>query len=110
MTDADLLLFLDLDPARLEPAPPWTPSGRAGIERLQGRHPCLRCGRPSTVAGAIELAGHGRRWVDRCMSCLIATTPRSGARERAPLEDVLAAVTEAARETGATITIVTDMA
>ncbi|WP_329612515.1 hypothetical protein OG244_03735 [Streptomyces brevispora] len=106
MTDADLLLFLGLDPARLDPALPWTPCGGAAIERLRGRRPCVRCGWPSTVAGAVDIPGHGRRWVDRCMPCLTATTPRGEAR--APLEHTLAAVTGAAREADAKITIVTD--
>lgn len=108
MTDADLLQSLGIDPARLEPAPPGTAWGGAGIERLQGRHPCARCGHPSTVAGTVDIPGHGRRWVDRCMPCLIATTPRSTLR--APLVATLATIREAAREAGATITIVTDTA
>ncbi|MFJ5817235.1 hypothetical protein ACIQGT_25550 [Streptomyces sp. NPDC093108] len=78
MIDADLLRSLAIDPSALDPAPPWAPCGSAGIQRLHGRHPCVRCGRPSTVAGVVEVPGHGRRWVDRCVPCLVATTPRGG--------------------------------
>ncbi|MFG3136157.1 hypothetical protein ACGFZA_08025 [Streptomyces sp. NPDC048211] len=106
MTDADLLQSLGVDPAHLDPAPPWTPRGTAEIGRLKARHPCLRCGAQSTVAGAVDVPGLGRRWVDRCMPCLVATTPRGGPQK--PLEDIAAAIREAAREAGATVTIVTD--
>lgn len=106
MTDADLLQSLGIDPAHLDQAPPWTPCGSAEIERLQARHPCLRCGQPSTVAGTVDIPGLGRRWVDRCMPCLVATTPRGGSQK--PLEDTMAAIRKAAREAGATVTIVTD--
>ncbi|WP_371602307.1 hypothetical protein OG345_05305 [Streptomyces sp. NBC_01220] len=104
--DADLLQSLGVDPAQLDPAPLWTPCGSASIERLQGRHPCLRCGQPSTVAGVVEVLGFGRRWIDRCMPCLVASTPRGG--PRVPLESTVAVIREAAREAGATVTIVTD--
>lgn len=105
MNDADLL-SLGIDPATLDPAPPWTPRWEAAIERLRARRPCLLCGQPSSAAGTVDVAGHGRRWVDRCMPCLVATRPRD--RPQAPLEDTLAVIREAAREAGATITIVTD--
>ncbi|MEV7856965.1 hypothetical protein [Streptomyces sp. NPDC088183] len=42
MIDADLLRSLAIDPSDLDPAPPWTPCGSAGIQRLHGRHPCVR--------------------------------------------------------------------
>lgn len=106
MTEADLLRHLTIDPATLGPAPPWTPCGCAGIERLEGRYPCVRCGRPATVAGIVDAPGHGRRWVDRCTPCLIATTPHGG--PAAPLADTLAVLREAAREAGVVLTIVTD--
>ncbi|MGW2113233.1 hypothetical protein [Streptomyces sp. NPDC001948] len=76
MSDSDLLRAFQVDPATLDPAPPWTPRWDAGIERLAGRHPCLGCGQSATAAGAVEVPGYGRRWVDRCMPCLVATTPR----------------------------------
>ncbi|MET8331744.1 hypothetical protein [Streptomyces sp. NPDC005181] len=84
MTDADLLRSLGVDPSQLDPAPPWAPRQSAGV----------------------DTPGHGRRWLDRCMPCLIATTPRGG--PRAPLTDTLAVLREAAREAGVHLTIVAD--
>lgn len=104
--DADFLQSLGIDLARLDPAPTWTACGSAGIERLDARHPCVRCGQPSTVASVVDAPGFGRRWVDRCMPCLIATTPRGGSA--APLADTLAVLRGAAREAGVALTIVTD--
>ncbi|MEV7715263.1 hypothetical protein [Streptomyces sp. NPDC088270] len=92
MIDADLLRSLAIDPSDLDPAPPWTPCGSAGIQRLHGRHPCVRCGRPSTVAGVVETPEHGRRWVDRCMPCLVATAPQA--------TEPLVVLREAARTAG----------
>ncbi|MGW3821773.1 hypothetical protein ACWEAF_05560 [Streptomyces sp. NPDC005071] len=104
MTDADLLRTLGIDPSQLDPAPPWTP--HAGIERLDGSHPCARCGQPARATGVVDVPGHGRRWLDRCMPCLVATTPRGG--PRAPLADTVAVLREAAREAGVDLTIRTD--
>ncbi|MEU8833493.1 hypothetical protein [Streptomyces sp900116325] len=104
MTDADLLRSLGVDPPQLDPAPPWTP--RAGAERLDGSHPCALCGKPARATVGVDTPGHGRRWLDRCMPCLIATTPRGG--PRTPLADTLAVLREAAREAGAAVTIKTD--
>lgn len=106
MEDADLRRSLGMDPGVLDSAPPWTPCGSASIERLCARYPCVRCGQPSTVAGVVDSPGLGRRWVDRCMPCLVATTPRGG--PTGPLADTLDVVRDAAREAGATLTIVTD--
>ncbi|GAA1323456.1 hypothetical protein GCM10009647_058340 [Streptomyces sanglieri] len=108
MINADLLRSLAIDPSGLDPAPPWTPRGSAGIQRLNGRHPCVRCGRPSTVAGVLETPEHGRRWVDRCVPCLVATTPRGG--PQAPLAETPAALQEAARTTGVALTTAADEA
>ncbi|WP_329162750.1 hypothetical protein OHB49_23565 [Streptomyces sp. NBC_01717] len=104
MADADLLRSLGVDPSQLDPAPPWAP--RAGTERLDGSHPCALCGKPARATVGVDTPGHGRRWLDRCMPCLIATTPRGGPRAR--LTDTLAVLRETAREAGATVTIRTD--
>ncbi|MFF3359533.1 hypothetical protein ACFYWN_44830 [Streptomyces sp. NPDC002917] len=106
MDDADLLRSLDIDPAQLDPAPPRAPRQSAGLERLDGAHPCVRCGKPARATGVVDVPGHGRRWLDRCMLCLIATTPRGG--PRAPLADTVAVLREAAREAGAALSIVAD--
>ncbi|WP_030917219.1 hypothetical protein [Streptomyces sp. NRRL B-24720] len=105
MDDADLLRSLGVDPSTLDPAPaaPWR---IAGAERLDGRHPCVRCGKPATLVGIVDLPGYGRRWLDRCMPCLLATTPRG--KPQAPLADTLAVLREAAREAGVELTIVAD--
>lgn len=102
MADADLLRSLGIDPADLAPAPPWTPRQSASLERLDGRRPCVLCGEPARATGAVDLPGHGRRWLDRCMPCLLATTPRGG--PRGPLADTVAVL----REAGVALTIVAD--
>ncbi|MFF1962936.1 hypothetical protein ACFVW5_04810 [Streptomyces sp. NPDC058232] len=106
MNDADLLRSLGVDPAELYPAPPWAPRQSAGLERLDGSYPCALCGEPARATGVVDVSGHGRRWLDRCLPCLLATTPRGG--PRAPLADTLAVLREAAREAGVALTIVTD--
>ncbi|MFE4925380.1 hypothetical protein [Streptomyces sp. NPDC056661] len=104
MTGADLLRSLGVGPSQLDPAPPWAP--RAGAERLHLSHPCALCGKPARATVGVDTPRHGRRWLDRCMPCLIAITPRGG--PRAPLADTLAVLREAAREAGATVPIRTD--
>ncbi|MER5688495.1 hypothetical protein [Streptomyces sp. NPDC002205] len=106
MTDADLLRYLGIDPSQLDPAPPWAPRQSAGAERLDGSHPCVRCGEPARATGVVTVPGHGRRWLDRCMPCLIATTPRGG--PRASLAGTLAVRRQAAHEAGVDLTIVAD--
>lgn len=103
---ADLLRALNVDPEALDPAPPPTPCGRVSMVRLDARHPCVRCGQPSTVAGVVDIPGLGRRWVDRCTPCLIATTPRGD--PPAALTGILAVLRNAALEVGVSLTIVTD--
>ncbi len=44
MSGADLLRSLGVAPSQLDPAPPWSPRQSAGAERLDGSHPCVRCG------------------------------------------------------------------
>lgn len=106
MTDGELLLSLDIDPATLDPAP--LPASRCDFptKRLTARHPCVRCGQPSSAAGIVSTPDHGRRWLDRCMPCLIATTPRGG--PSVPLADVLVVLQDAAAEAGVTLRIITD--
>jgi hypothetical protein len=106
MNDADLLRSLDIDPSQLDPAPPWAPRQSAGTERLDGKHPCVPCGQPARATGAVDVPGYGRRWLDRCMPCLVATTSRGG--PRAPLVETVNVLREAGREAGVLLTIVTD--
>ncbi|WP_406325769.1 hypothetical protein OG784_12680 [Streptomyces sp. NBC_01617] len=107
MNAADLLRSLGIDPAQLDPAPPPAQRQAAGAERLDGSHPCARCGEPATATGVVVAPGYGRRWLDRCMPCLVATTPR-GDGPRAPLAETLTVLREAAAEAGVTLTIRTD--
>ncbi|MGW6902309.1 hypothetical protein ACWGF2_37860 [Streptomyces sp. NPDC054919] len=106
MTDADLPRSLGIDPSQLDPAPPWAPRQSAGAERLDGSHSCVRCGDPARATGVVTVPGYSRRWLDRCMSCLIVTTPRGGSR--APLADTLAVLRQAGHEAGVDLTIVAD--
>ncbi|TXS44940.1 hypothetical protein [Streptomyces sp. OR43] len=107
MIDADLLRSLGIDPTMLAPAAPASPRQEAAFARLRERVPCLLCGQPSSAVDVAEAPGHGRRWVDRCMPCMVATTPRGG--PRGSLEDVLSVLRDAAHEAGVTaIRIVTD--
>ncbi|WP_331757194.1 hypothetical protein OH782_42045 (plasmid) [Streptomyces sp. NBC_01544] len=106
MNDADLLRVLGVDPAQLDPAPPRAQRRAASAERLDGSHPCVHCGQPARATGVVDVPGYGRRWLDRCMPCLLATTPRGG--PRAPLADTLAVLRAAARDTGVALTIVAD--
>nr|WTB35097.1 hypothetical protein OG781_41640 [Streptomyces sp. NBC_00830] len=106
MNDADLLRSLGVDPSQLDPAPPWALRQSAATERLDGSHPCALCGKPARATVGVDTPGHGRRWLDRCMPCLIATTTSGG--PRAPLVDTLAVLREVAREAGVDLTIVAD--
>ncbi|MFE6977231.1 hypothetical protein [Streptomyces sp. NPDC057682] len=103
----DLLQDLGVDPADLDPAPARPVPECVYTGRLVARYPCVRCGDPATVA-AIAETPLGRRWVDRCMPCLVATTPRGG--PPGPLEDTMAVLREAAATVGVALTVVTDEA
>ncbi|MFG2564696.1 hypothetical protein ACGFR6_04565 [Streptomyces sp. NPDC048567] len=106
MTSANVLRILGVAPCALDPAPPWTPCGTAHVARLAERHPCIRCGATATVAGVVEDSDFGRRWLDRCTACLVATTPR-GPGPRPPVENLLApAVRAAPGEIGEAVTVV----
>lgn len=100
----DLLQSLNVDPADLEPAPPAAPLRSSGTRRLEERHPCLRCGRPATVASVIDVPGRGRCWIDRCTACLVATVDRGG--PPVPLTETLAVLRDASREAGVRLTVV----
>lgn len=97
MDSPDLLHLLNVTPDDLEQAPHRAPLGSSGKQRLAEDHACLRCGRPATVAGVIDIPGRGGFWVDRCTPCMVATTSRSD-KPPAPLEEVLVVLRDAALE------------
>ncbi|MFJ7963106.1 hypothetical protein [Streptomyces sp. NPDC096324] len=97
MDSPDLLELLGIDPADLEPAPP-NASYRSS-SHLTEQHACLRCGRPATLAGVIDVPTLGSRWIDRCGPCFVATSSRPSGTA-APLEDTLAVLRDAALEAG----------
>lgn len=69
--DAAYLHRHDIDPAHLDPAPPWAPLRRTGAQRLRGQPFCSVCGQPATVTGVVDTS-LGLRWLDRCTPCLVA--------------------------------------
>jgi hypothetical protein len=109
----DTLHLLGVDPSQLEPAPPWQPgsSWSPGIRERTGpsAKPCVGCGAPAQSTQIIDVPGHGHRWLDRCMPCLLATV-KHDAGPPAPLEETLAVLRDAAREAGVHLTVITDPA
>jgi hypothetical protein len=61
----------DIDPAHLDPAPPWAPLRRTGAQRLRSKRSCHVCGQPATATGVVDTS-LGLRWLDRCTPCLVA--------------------------------------
>jgi hypothetical protein len=99
MHATDLLQSLGVTPDDLEPASPEAPLSSTGAQRAAAQHPCLRCGQPATFASVLEIPGAGRRWIDRCGPCFLATTPQR-AGPPIPLEETLAVLRDAALEAG----------
>ncbi|MFG3170532.1 hypothetical protein [Streptomyces sp. NPDC048200] len=91
----------------LEQAPPDAPLGSSGKWRLAEAHDCLQCGGRATVAGVVAVPGRGRFWIDRCTPCMVATTSSCG-RPAAPLEEVLAALRDAALEARVPLHVMTE--
>lgn len=102
MDTSDLLRILAVDPASLDPAPPWTP--QAGLDRL-GTQLCVACGAPAVATRTAHIPGHGRRWIERCRQHYLATAHYG--RPTAPV-DVLADLADAAHEAGVELTVITD--
>lgn len=101
---AEACRHLGIDPARLEPAPaqPTLADYRAryGVDP----QPCSACGQPARSSSILDDPQHGRRWVDRCRTCSLATPPAL----RVPLSEALADLKAIARDTGARLTVITD--
>ncbi|MFD8771483.1 hypothetical protein [Streptomyces sp. NPDC059916] len=107
MNVTDLLLRLGLDPADLKPAPSRAANAQDAAERLGPEPlPCAACGTPARSTRIIDTPGHGRRWLDLCRDCMLATAdPR---RPTVPLADTLAVLRDAAEEAGLTVRILID--
>jgi len=106
--DADLLRTLGIDPAALDPAPPWAPHRGTGTARLDGGHRCARCGQPARATRVVDVPGVGPRWLDTCRDDFLALGRLSPSRMPSTVEGIVADLREAAREASAPLTILTD--
>ncbi|MFB7711617.1 hypothetical protein [Streptomyces sp. NPDC056105] len=106
MNVTDLLLRLGLDPADLKPGPQRPANQEDAAARLgptPGPVPCVACGTPARSTRIIDTPSHGRRWLDLCRDCMLATAdPR---RPTVPLAATLAVLREAAEEAGVTVRV-----
>jgi hypothetical protein len=103
----DLLRSLALDPADLKPAPARAATAQEARERLgPDPVPCVACGTPVRSTRIIVTPEHGRRWLDLCRECMLATVDRG--RPTMPLADTMAVLREAAREAGVALTVLVD--
>lgn len=105
MYDADLLRTLGIDPAALDPAPPWAPYRCTSTARLDGSHRCVRCGQPARATRVVDVPGLGRRWLDTCRDCFLAVARLLPSRMPSTVEGIVADLRAAAAEVGADLTI-----
>ncbi|MFE4818658.1 hypothetical protein ACFRFU_19925 [Streptomyces sp. NPDC056704] len=108
MNTADVLRTLAIDPAALDQAPPWAPYRGTSLARIDGSHPCARCGLPARTTRVVDVPGHGRRWLDSCRDCFLAASRLWPSRMPSTVEGIVADLRAAAAEAGAGLTIVTD--
>ncbi|WP_405635700.1 hypothetical protein OHB53_22875 [Streptomyces sp. NBC_00056] len=109
MDPTDLLQRLALDPADLKPGPQRQANQEDAAARLgptPGPVPCVACGDPARSTRIITTPGHGRRWLDLCRDCMLATADRG--RRAVPLADTLAVLRAAAEEAGVTVPVLVD--
>ncbi|MFG2660113.1 hypothetical protein [Streptomyces sp. NPDC048425] len=64
------------------------------------------CGDPARSTRIITTSDHGRRWLDLCRDCMLATKERG--RPAVPLADTLAVLRAAAEEAGVTVRVLVD--
>jgi hypothetical protein len=103
----DLLLLLHLDPADLKPAPARAANAQDARQRLgPDPVPCVACGTPARSTRIIATREHGRRWLDLCRDCMLATADRG--QPTVPLTETLAVLRDAAREAGVALTVLVD--
>jgi hypothetical protein len=96
----ETLRILRVAPVQLEAAPPRSPGSPGIRERTRPLRETVCRLRRALRVHADRRPGHGYRWLDRCMPCLVATMKRSD-RVPAGLEEILAVLRDDAREAGA---------
>ncbi|WP_329576702.1 MULTISPECIES: hypothetical protein [unclassified Streptomyces] len=107
MNVTDLLRSLALDLADLKPAPLRPANAQDAAERLgPDPLPCAACGTPARSTRIIDTADHGRRWLDLCRDCMLATADLR--RPTVPLAATLAALRDAVEEAGVTVRVLVD--
>ncbi|MGW6481294.1 hypothetical protein ACWGDS_25935 [Streptomyces sp. NPDC055059] len=105
----DLLRLLALDPADLKPAPDRPATQQDAAARLgptPGPVSCVACGTPARSTRIIDAPEHGRRWLDLCRDCMLATADRG--RPAVPLADTVAVLRAAAEEAGVAVRVLVD--
>lgn len=108
MDATDLLRTLGVDPATLDPAPPWAPYRGTGTARLDGGHRCVRCDQPARATRVVDVPGLGPRWLDTCRDCFLAAARVLPSRMPSTVDGIVADLREAAAEAGVDLAVVTD--
>ncbi|MFE5368239.1 hypothetical protein [Streptomyces mirabilis] len=108
MDTDDVLRTLGIDPAALDPAPPWAPYRGTSLARIDGSRPCARCGQPARATRVVDVPGLGRRWLDTCRDDFLAASRLLPSRMPSTVEGIVADLRAAAAEAGTDLTIVTD--
>ncbi|MCQ9178361.1 hypothetical protein KMT30_04830 [Streptomyces sp. IBSBF 2953] len=79
-SDVELLAFLGVDAATLDPAPadPCAPGWRHRVAYGQpSRRGCCSCRALAVATRIVSVPGLGRRWHDQCRDCMIASMRQS---------------------------------
>ncbi|WP_406337356.1 hypothetical protein [Streptomyces sp. NBC_00649] len=107
MNVTDLLRSLALDPADLKPTPHRQATAQDAAERLgPDPLPCAACGTPARSTRIIDTPSHGRRWLELCRDCMLATADRR--RPTEPLAATLEVLRDAAEQVGVTVRVLVD--
>ncbi|MGV9351578.1 hypothetical protein ACWDSD_44185 [Streptomyces spiralis] len=97
----DVLHRLGVDPADLAPAPARHVHREAAARIGRTPNPCAGCGEPARTTGIIDVPGYGRRWLDRCRACFLATIDLEPSRVPGTVDEIVADLRAAAAEAGA---------
>ncbi|MGV9350995.1 hypothetical protein ACWDSD_40980 [Streptomyces spiralis] len=106
MTIDDVLHGLGVDPADLTPALARHVHRDAATRIGRSPCPCAGCGGPARATGIIDVPGYGRRWLDRCRDCLVATIDLEPSRVPGTVDGIVADLCAAAVEAGVQLTVV----